>query len=52
VAGLERLSSKAPRGPVLGPAQAERWAWIVAFAYAQLELARPLVAEQPRRLEK
>jgi hypothetical protein len=36
----------------LDPAQAERWAWIVALADAQLHLARPLVAEGPRRWEK
>jgi hypothetical protein len=28
----------------LDPDQAERWSWLVAFAYNQLRLARPLVA--------
>src|SRR5215813_6320243 len=36
----------------LDPTQADRWAWIVALANAQLHLARPLVAEQPRRWDK
>jgi hypothetical protein len=36
----------------LDPAQAERWAWVVAFAFAQLHLARPLAADQRRRWEK
>jgi Transposase DDE domain len=36
----------------LDPDQAERWAWIVALAYTQLHLARPLVADQPRRWHK
>lgn len=29
----------------LDPAQAERWSWIVAFAYTQLRLARPVTAD-------
>jgi hypothetical protein len=29
----------------IDPDQAERWSWLVAFAYTQLHLARPLVAD-------
>ena len=36
----------------LDPDQAERWAWIVAIAYTQLHLARPLVADHPRPWHK
>lgn len=36
----------------LDPDQAERWSWLVAFAYNQLRLARPLVAEQRLPWEK
>jgi hypothetical protein len=31
----------------LSAAQAERWTWIVALAYAQLHLSRPLAADHP-----
>jgi Transposase DDE domain len=30
----------------LDPAQAERWTWLVALAYAQLHLARPLTTDR------
>jgi hypothetical protein len=36
----------------IDPDQAERWAWIVALAYTQLHLARPLAADQPRPWHK
>lgn len=29
------------------PAQADRWTWLVALAYTQLRLARPLAGDQP-----
>jgi Transposase DDE domain len=29
------------------PEQADRWTWLVALAYTQLRLARPLVGDQP-----
>lgn len=36
----------------LSPAQASRWSWLVALAYAQLHLARPLAADQRLPWEK
>jgi DDE superfamily endonuclease len=36
----------------MSPDQAERWSWVVAFAYTQLHLARRLVANQRRPWEK